>query len=99
LLYRYLKQTYSWDRSDVATRYGLEAAIWFHERNNFAHSTPCGPALGSAQSPVQVIPDALSLGLKRPGRDTHHSLSCSAEVNNGGAIPPFPDIIYHIVLN
>jgi hypothetical protein len=31
-----------------------------------------------------------SLGIKRPGRETEHSPPTSAEVKNGGAIPPVP---------
>jgi hypothetical protein len=32
----------------------------------------------------------VSLGTKKPGRKTDHSPPFSAEVKNGGAIPPFP---------
>jgi hypothetical protein len=32
----------------------------------------------------------LSLGVKRPGHETDHSPPSSAEVKNGGAIPPLP---------
>jgi hypothetical protein len=30
-------------------------------------------------------------GVRRPGSETDHPLPPSAEVNNGGAIPPLPD--------
>jgi hypothetical protein len=33
----------------------------------------------------------LSLRVKRPGRETDHSLPSRAEVNNGRAIPSLPD--------
>jgi hypothetical protein len=32
-----------------------------------------------------------SPGVKRPGRETDRSLPSSAEVKNGGTIPPLPD--------
>jgi hypothetical protein len=34
------------------------------------------------------VPGALSPRVKRPGREAHHSPSASAEVKNGGAVPP-----------
>jgi hypothetical protein len=41
------------------------------------------------QSPIQWVPGALSPGVKQTGREAHHSPPFSAEVKNGGAIPPF----------
>jgi hypothetical protein len=32
------------------------------------------------------------VGVKRPGHVGHHTPPSSAEVNKGGAIPPFPHI-------
>jgi hypothetical protein len=40
----------------------------------------------------------LSLWLKRLGRESDHSLPSSAEVKNGGAIPPLP-LLRGVVLN
>jgi hypothetical protein len=37
-------------------------------------------ALGPTQPPIQWVPGALSLGVKRPGRETDHSPPSSAEV-------------------
>jgi hypothetical protein len=37
-------------------------------------------ALGPTQPPIQWIPGAPSLGVKRPGREADHSLPSSAEV-------------------
>jgi hypothetical protein len=45
----------------------------------FLFTTVSGTALGSTQ-PIQCIPGALSLGVKRPGREASHSLPSSAEV-------------------
>jgi hypothetical protein len=49
-----------------------------------------GPALGATQPPIQWVPGALSLGVKWPGREADHSPLSSAELKNGGAIPPPP---------
>jgi hypothetical protein len=40
-----------------------------------------------------------SPGVKRPGREANHSLPSSAEVKNGGAIPPRPICLHGIMLN
>jgi hypothetical protein len=42
--------------------------------------------------PIQWIPGEISLRVKRPGREADHSLPSSAEVGNGGAIPPLPNM-------
>jgi hypothetical protein len=34
------------------------------------------------QLPIQWVPGALSLGVKRPGRETDHSSPCSAEAKS-----------------
>jgi hypothetical protein len=40
------------------------------------------PVLGPIQSPIQWVTEALSLGVKRLGREADHSPPSSAEVNN-----------------
>jgi hypothetical protein len=37
-------------------------------------------ALGPTQPPIQRVPGALSMGVKRPGREADHSPPSSAEV-------------------
>jgi hypothetical protein len=37
-------------------------------------------ALGPTQPPIQFVPGALSLGVKRPGREADHSPPSSAEI-------------------
>jgi hypothetical protein len=54
----------------------------------FLFSTASIPALGPTQPPIQWVLRAVSLGVKRPGREANHSLPSSAEVKNGGAILP-----------
>jgi hypothetical protein len=48
----------------------------------FLFTTSSRPALGPTQPPVKWIPGTLSVGVKRPGRETDHSPPSSAEVKN-----------------
>jgi hypothetical protein len=57
---------------------------------SFLFSTTSRPTLGPTQPPIQWVPGAPSPGVKRQGRETDHSPPSSAEVKNGGAIPPLP---------
>jgi hypothetical protein len=45
-------------------------------------TTASRPALGPTQPPIQWVPRALSLGIKRPKREADHSPPSSAEVRN-----------------
>jgi hypothetical protein len=76
----------------IVTGYGLQYG-WGsdpYRGKSFLFPTRSRPALGPAQPPIQWVPEAISLGVKRPGREPDHSPPSSAEVKNGGAIPPFP---------
>jgi hypothetical protein len=67
----------------IATGYGLEdRGSEFETRwgKNFHFSTSSRPALGPTQPPIQWISEALSPGIKRPGREDDHSPPTSAEV-------------------
>jgi hypothetical protein len=46
----------------------------------FLFTTASRKALGLVQPPIQWIPKALSLGVKRPGREADHSTPSSAEI-------------------
>jgi hypothetical protein len=46
----------------------------------FLFTTASRTPLGPTKPPIQWIPGALSLGVKRPGREADHSPSYSAEV-------------------
>jgi hypothetical protein len=46
----------------------------------FLFTTASRPALEPAQPPIQWVPGALSLGIKRLKREAHHSSPSSAEV-------------------
>jgi hypothetical protein len=48
---------------------------------------------------IQLVPGAVSLEVKRQGREADHSPPSSAEVKNGGAIPPLPLRLHGVVLN
>jgi hypothetical protein len=48
----------------------------------FLFTTASRPAVGSIQPPIQWVPGALSLGLKRQARQADHSPPSSAEVKN-----------------
>jgi hypothetical protein len=55
------------------------------------YSTASRPVLGPAQPPIRCVPRALSPGVKRQGREAGHSPPSSAQVKDGGAIPPLPN--------
>jgi hypothetical protein len=57
----------------IKTGYGLDGKI-------FLFSTASGLTLGLTKPPIQWVPVALTLGLKRLGREAYHSPSCAAEV-------------------
>jgi hypothetical protein len=46
----------------------------------FLFTTASRTALGPTQPPIQWVPGALSLGVKRPGREADHSPPSSTEV-------------------
>jgi hypothetical protein len=46
----------------------------------FLFTTASRTALGPTQPPIQWVPGALSLGIKRPGREADHSPPYIAEV-------------------
>jgi hypothetical protein len=60
---------------DTATGYELDSrgSIPSSQRN-FLYSTATGLALEPVQSPIQWVPQVLSLGVKRSGREAYHSL-------------------------
>jgi hypothetical protein len=48
----------------------------------FLFTTACRPALGPTQPPLQWVPGALSLSVKRLRREADHSPPSGAEVKN-----------------
>jgi hypothetical protein len=52
----------------------------------FLFTTASRTALGPTQPPIQWVPRALSLGVKRPGSESDHSPPSSAEVKESGEL-------------
>jgi hypothetical protein len=76
--------------SSVITARGRGTGVRFPAGvKDFSLPTASRPALGQTLSPIQLVPRALSLEVKRKGRQVDLSPS-SAEVRNGGAIPLLP---------
>jgi hypothetical protein len=57
------------------------------------------PALGPTIPPMQWVPEVLTPGLKRPGRETDHSPPSSAEVNAWSYTSVPPIRLHGVVLN
>jgi hypothetical protein len=53
-----------------------------------------GPVLGPVQPPIHWVQGALSLGVKRPGREAHHSPPVSVEVKNTWIYTSMPPYIF-----
>jgi hypothetical protein len=54
----------------------------------FLFCTASRPTFGPTQPPIQWVLGALSQRVKRRGIEADHSPPFSAEVKNGGAMPP-----------
>jgi hypothetical protein len=66
----------------------------------FLFFTASRTALGPTQPPIQWVPGALSLGVKRPGREADHSPPSSAEVKNAWSYtstPPYAFMAWCLV--
>jgi hypothetical protein len=58
----------------------------------FLFTTVSRTAMGPAQPSIQWVPGALSLEVKWPGREAHHSPPTSAEVKNAWGYASTPPI-------
>jgi hypothetical protein len=58
----------------------------------FPFTTTTRLVLGHTQPPIQWIPGAISLGVKRPGREAVHSPPSSSEVKNAWSYTSTPPI-------
>jgi hypothetical protein len=61
----------------------------------FLFTTASRTALEPTQRPIQWVPGALSLGVKRPGREADHSPPSSAEVKNAWIYTSTPPTRLH----
>jgi hypothetical protein len=64
----------------------------------FLFTTASRTALGPTQPPIQCVTGALSLGVKRPGRESDHSPPSSDEVKNAWSYTSTPTIRLHGVV-
>jgi hypothetical protein len=64
----------------------------------FLFTTTSRPALGPTQPPIQWVPGALSLGVKRPGCEADHSPPSVAEVKNAWSYTSTPPVRLHGVV-
>jgi hypothetical protein len=60
----------------------------------FLFTTASRPALGPTQPPIQWVPGALYLGLKRPGSEADHLPPSSAGVKNVWSYAPTPQYAF-----
>jgi hypothetical protein len=64
----------------------------------FLFTTASRTALGPTQPPIQWVPGALSLEVKRQGLEADHSPPCSAEVKNEWGYTSTPPVRLHDVM-
>jgi hypothetical protein len=60
----------------------------------FLFTTVSRTALGPTQPPIQWVPGALFMGVKRPRREAHHSCPPSAEVKNAWSYTSTPQYVF-----
>jgi hypothetical protein len=60
----------------------------------FLFTTVSRTVLGPTQPPIQQVPGALSLGVKRPGREADLSPPSSAEVKNAWSYTCTPEYVF-----
>jgi hypothetical protein len=60
----------------------------------FLFTTVSRKAVGPTQSLIQWVPGALSLGVKRPGREADHSPPSGAEVKNAWSYTSTPQYAF-----
>jgi hypothetical protein len=63
----------------------------------FLFTTVSRPALGPIKPPIHWVPGALSVGVKRPGREGDHSPPSSTEVKNVWSYTSSPPVRLHIL--
>jgi hypothetical protein len=81
----------------IALGYGLDVRgprVRFTADGNFLFTTASTTALGPTQPPIQWVPGALSVKVKRPGREADHSPPSSAEVTNAWSYTSTPEYVF-----
>jgi hypothetical protein len=69
-------------------------SIALKHRHTHTQSTVSRTALGPTQPPNQWVKGALSLGVKRPGREAHHLPPSSAEAKNAWSYISTPQYVF-----
>jgi hypothetical protein len=68
--------------------YGMVQSL--AEARDFLFSTASTTTMGPTQPPIQWVLRAPSPEVKGAGHEADHPLPSSAEIKNGGAVPPLP---------
>jgi hypothetical protein len=68
--------------------------IFYYRLGIFLFTTASRTALGPTQPPIEWVPGALSLEVKRPGREADHSPQSSAEVTNAWSFTSTPRYVF-----
>jgi hypothetical protein len=76
---QYVAQRYTTELSRLTVQHNQYIKWPLNQSIKFLKSSS-RPALGPTQPPTEWVPGALSLGIKRPGREDDHSSPSSAEV-------------------
>jgi hypothetical protein len=88
---KYIFMYYDWDTGWTIGVLGFDSR---RELGIFIFTTASRTALGPTQPPIQGVPGALSLGVKRPGREADNSPPSSAEVKNAWSCTSTPPNIF-----
>jgi hypothetical protein len=83
----------------IALGYGLDDRVLGFDfglgLGIFLFTTASRTVLRPIEPPIQWVPGAFPLGVRRPGRETDHSLPSSAEVKNAWSYTSTPPIRLH----
>jgi hypothetical protein len=85
--------------SGIELGYGLDDR-WFESQQGlgvFLLTAASRTALGPTQPPIHRVPESLSVGVKRPGREADHLPPSSAEVKNAWSYtspPPYASMAW-----
>jgi hypothetical protein len=82
--------------SGIVLGYGLDDQRFksWQRVGIFLFTTVSKPALGPTQPPIQWVPGALSLVVKRPGRETDHSPPSSDDIKNAWSYTSTPQYAF-----
>jgi hypothetical protein len=75
----------------------MNVRVGFESRRGlgiFLFTTASSSVLGPTQPPIQWVPGALSMGVKRPDREADHSPPSSAESRNVWSYTSTPQYIF-----